>query len=181
MLFFLLKVKVKVIQSCPTLWDLRHHGLYCPWKSQSRILEWVAFRFSRGSSQPRDRNQVFRIAVGGGGGWGGGAGGGAWGGEILYQLSRKGSPRIQEWVAYPFSSGSSPPRNQTQVSCIAGGFFTNWAIRESWRTILKLLCLFLGTSAFFCGDSKITISLNKHWIYYSKFKWKINYCCIFSA
>ena len=38
--------------------------------------------------------------------------------------------RIQEWVAYPFSSRSSQPRNQTRVSCIAGGFFTNWAIRE---------------------------------------------------
>ena len=30
---------------------------------------------------------------------------------ILYQLSRKGSPRILEWVAYPFSSRSSRPRN----------------------------------------------------------------------
>ena len=49
---------------------------------------------------------------------------------ILYQLSHKGSPRILEWVAYPFSRGSSWPRNQTEVSCIAGGFFTNWAMRE---------------------------------------------------
>jgi len=46
--------------------------------------------------------------------------------QILYQLSYKGSPRILEWVAYPFSSRSSRPRNQTGVSCIAGGFFTNW-------------------------------------------------------
>ena len=44
---------------------------------------------------------------------------------ILYQLSHKGSPRTLEWVAYPFSSGSSQPRNQTGVFCIAGGFFTN--------------------------------------------------------
>ena len=44
---------------------------------------------------------------------------------ILYQLSHKGSPRILEWVAHPFSSGSSQPRNQTGVSCIAGRFFTN--------------------------------------------------------
>ena len=51
--------------------------------------------------------------------------------RILYQLSHKGSPRILEWVAYPFSSVSSQPRNQTGVSCIAGGFFTNWAIREA--------------------------------------------------
>ena len=32
--------------------------------------------------------------------------------------------RILEWVAIPFSRGSSQPRDQTQVSCIAGGFFT---------------------------------------------------------
>ena len=50
---------------------------------------------------------------------------------ILYQLSHKGSPRILEWVAYPFCRGSSRPRNWTGVSCIAGGFFTNWAIREA--------------------------------------------------
>ena len=35
--------------------------------------------------------------------------------------------RILEWVANPFSRGSSQPRNWTQVSCIAGGFFTSWA------------------------------------------------------
>ena len=49
---------------------------------------------------------------------------------ILYQLSHKGSPRILEWVAYPLSGGSTQPRNRTGVSWIAGGFFTNWVIRE---------------------------------------------------
>ena len=44
---------------------------------------------------------------------------------ILYQLSHQGSPRILQWVAYPFSNGSSQPRNLTGVSCIAGGFFAN--------------------------------------------------------
>ena len=38
--------------------------------------------------------------------------------------------RILEWVAIPFSRGSSPPSNWTWVSCIAGGFFTIWATRE---------------------------------------------------
>ena len=50
---------------------------------------------------------------------------------ILYQLSHKRSPRILEWVAYPFSRSSSRLRNWTGVSCIAGGFLTNWAIREA--------------------------------------------------
>ena len=55
--------------------------------------------------------------------------------QILYQLSHKGSPRILEWVAYPFSRGSSWLRNWTRVSCIAGGFFTNWAIREALLSV----------------------------------------------
>ena len=36
--------------------------------------------------------------------------------------------RILEWVAISFSRGSSRPRARTRVSCIAGGFFTFWAI-----------------------------------------------------
>ena len=39
--------------------------------------------------------------------------------------------RILEWVAIPFSRGSSQPRDQTQGFRIAGRFFTNWAIREA--------------------------------------------------
>ena len=98
-------MKVKNFQSCPTLCDPMGYTIHEI--IQARILEWVAFPFSRGSSQPR--SPVYR--------------------RILYQLSHKGSLRIQEWVAYPFSSGSS--RNRTRVSCIVGRFFTNWAIREA--------------------------------------------------
>ena len=56
------KVTVKVAQSCPTLcdpMDYTVHGIL-----QARILEWVAFPFSRGSSQPRDQDQVSHIAGG---------------------------------------------------------------------------------------------------------------------
>ena len=49
--------------------------------------------------------------------------------QILYLLSHQESPRILEWVAYPFSSGSSRPRNQTGVSCIAGGFLQREACK----------------------------------------------------
>ena len=38
--------------------------------------------------------------------------------------------RILEWVAISFSRGSSPPRDQTQISCIAGRCFTLWVTRE---------------------------------------------------
>ena len=51
--------------------------------------------------------------------------------QILYHLSHQGSLRILEWVAYPFSRGSSLPRNQTRVFWILDGFFTNWTIREA--------------------------------------------------
>ena len=53
-------MNVKVAQSCPTLcnpMDYTLHGIL-----QARILEWVAFPFSRGSSQPRDRTQASCIA-----------------------------------------------------------------------------------------------------------------------
>ena len=56
------KVKVKVAQSCPTLCDPMDYtvrGIL-----QARILERVPFPFSRGSSQPKDRTQVSRIAGG---------------------------------------------------------------------------------------------------------------------
>ena len=39
--------------------------------------------------------------------------------------------RILEWVSISFSRGSSWPRDRTQVSCVAGRRFTNWATREA--------------------------------------------------
>ena len=39
--------------------------------------------------------------------------------------------RRLEWVAFSFSRGSSQPRDWTQVSHIAGSFFTSWATREA--------------------------------------------------
>ena len=62
--------------------------------------------------------------------------------RILYQLSHKGSPKILEWVAYPISSRSSQPRDRTQVSCIAGGFFTN-------RDIFTFTKMHLGPLSYF--------------------------------
>ena len=38
---------------------------------------------------------------------------------------------ILEWVAFPFSRGTSHPRDRTQVSLTAGRFFTSWATREA--------------------------------------------------
>jgi len=61
---------------------------------------------------------------------------------ILYQLSHKGSPRILEWVAHPFSSGSSRPRNRTGV--LQDGLQQNTRRKtrkrkiKSWNSIFNL-------------------------------------------
>ena len=62
--------------------------------------------------------------------------------QILYQLSHQGSPRLLEWVAYPFSSGSSWPRNWTGVSCIAGGMW-----RRAWLIAMLTQQMSTGTTA----------------------------------
>ena len=74
--------------------------------------------------------------------------------------------RILEWVAFPFSRGSSQPSDWTQVSCIAGEFFTSWATKEDLKPLyfrhlliekrqkpVSLLPLML--ISFFCPNSHI--------------------------
>ena len=58
---------VKVAQLCPTLCDpMDYTGLYMDYTIlQARILEWVAFPFSRGSSQSQNRTQVDLYLAGG--------------------------------------------------------------------------------------------------------------------
>ena len=55
--------------------------------------------------------------------------------------------RILEWVAMPFSRGSSQPRNWTSVSCTAGGFFTSWAsgAAQGLLSYYYLFCLLKGS------------------------------------
>ena len=122
------------------------HGI-----SQARILEWVAIIFSRGSSQSRDRTHIscigrwvlyhwatmeahiyvwknVKVLV-------------AQSCPTLWNSMDYSSPvfsapgilhaRILEWVAIPFSRGSSWLRDQTCGSCTASRFFTVWAIREA--------------------------------------------------
>ena len=45
--------------------------------------------------------------------------------------------KILEWVAMPSSRGSSQARDQTGISCIAGGFFTNWKAQLLYYYLLK--------------------------------------------
>ena len=93
-----------------TLWP---HG-YSPWNSPGQNIGVCSLSFLHGIFPTRGLNPGLPHCR-----------------QILYQLSHKGSPWILEWVAYPFSSRSSWPRNWTGVFCIEGKFFTNWAIREA--------------------------------------------------
>ena len=113
---------MKVAQSCPTLCDPMD-CIVCG-VLQARIPEWVAFPFSRGSSQPRDWTQSPALQA------------------VSFQLSHQGSPRILEWVAYLFSSRSSQPRNRTWVLWLSGyriclqcgrPGFNPWIWKIPWR------------------------------------------------
>ena len=61
--------------------------------------------------------------------------------QILYHLIYQGTPRILEWVAYPFSRGSSQSRSETRVFCIAGRFFTSWATMEAHMLYIIHVCV----------------------------------------
>ena len=50
---------------------------------------------------------------------------------MVYTIHGIIQARILEWVAFLFSRGSSPPKDQTWVSCIAGRFFTSWVTRDA--------------------------------------------------
>ena len=94
--------------------SLQPHGLYSPWNSLGQKTGVGSLSLLQGIFPTQESNPGLPHCR-----------------RILYQLSHKRSPRILEWVAYPFSSRSSQFRNRTGVSCTAGGFFTNWAMRQA--------------------------------------------------
>ena len=86
--------------------------------------------------------------------------------------------RILEWIAISFSRRSSQPRNRTQVSCIAGRFFTYWAIREISSpyhlSFHFLSCIFSWLSPYcfvlkYFDYSWPFIFLNNFWIHLNKY------------
>ena len=70
--------------------------------------------------------------------------------------------RILEWVALPFSRGTSPPR--TRVSCTAGGFFTSWATREALQSTVSSYKSSPGEHVSFSASSQF-IQENKQEIH----------------
>ena len=106
-----LKSEVKVTQSCHSLWP---HGLYSPWNLADHNTGVGSCFLLQGIFPTQGSNPGLPYWM-----------------QIIYHLSHQGSPTILEWVAYPFSWGTSPPRKWASVSCIAGRFFTSWATREA--------------------------------------------------
>ena len=101
-------------KSLSHVWLFATHGLYSPWNSPGQKTRVGSLSLLEGIFPTQGSNPGLPHCN-----------------HILYQLRHKGSPRMLEWVAYPFSSGSSQPRNWIGVSCIAGRFFTNWAVKET--------------------------------------------------
>ena len=86
---------LRVCESCSVVSNsLRPHGQYSPWNSPSQNTGVGSLSLLQGIFPPQGSNPGLLPCR-----------------QILYQLSHKGSPRILEWVAYPFSRGSSRPRN----------------------------------------------------------------------
>ena len=79
-------MKVKVTQLCPTL---PPHGLYSQWNSPGQNPGVGSLSLFQGMFPTQGLNPGLPHC-----------------GRILYQVSHKGSPRIREWVAYPFSRES---------------------------------------------------------------------------
>ena len=71
--------------------------------------------------------------------------------------------RILEWVAFPFSRASSQPRDWTQVSHIAGRFFTSWATREAWGSFQPRIKLGSLMSPALAGGLFTTVLPGPSW------------------
>ena len=95
-----------------SLWP---HGLYSPWNSPGQNTEVGSLSLLQGIFPTQGLNPGLPHRR-----------------QILYQLSHKGSPRILEWVAYSFSSGSSRHRNWTR-----GRDWTNTAKSQGWPEVIR--------------------------------------------
>ena len=103
-------------ESCSVVSDsLRPHGLYSPWTSPGQNITVSGLSLLQGIFPTQGSNPGLPHCR-----------------QILYQLSHNGSPRLLEWVAYPFPRGSSQPRNRTRVSCTAGRFFASFPLSFSF-------------------------------------------------
>ena len=124
-------VKVKVKSHSVVSNSLLPHGLYSPWNSPGQNIGVGSLSFLQWIFPTQGSNQGLLHCR-----------------QILYQLSHKGSPRILEWVAYPFSVRSSWPNNRTEVSCICRQILSGYKPGSNLDSQLEsgILGKFLQTS-----------------------------------
>ena len=84
--------------------------------------------------------------------------------------------RTLEWVAIPFSRGSSRPGGQTRVSCLTGRFFTSWAIVSFPALQTGRMNLFWGNLTFLYGSAAEATSAN---LYRQRFSMENQKCTTF--
>ena len=80
--------------------------------------------------------------------------------------------RILEWIAISFSRGSSQPRNQTQVSCIAGKFFIDWAMREKYMHPILMYIHYQLNFQLRPLDNNAMYKLNCRFNYFLPLRWE---------
>ena len=113
MLFFRLKTfhnstRIESESHSVVFYSLQPHGLYSPWNSPGHNTGVGSHSLLQGFLRTQGSNPAITH-----------------GNRIftqLHQLRHQGSPRTLQWVAYPFSSRSTRPRNPTGVSCIISRF-----------------------------------------------------------
>ena len=112
------------------LWS---HGLHRPWNSPGQNTRVGSLSLLQGVFPTQEQNPGLPHCR-----------------QILYQLSHQGSPKLLEWVAYSFSSGSSWPRNLTGV--FWGGNFkrNNYKLSIMWLSLEKK-----GWQVFFFSIKKL--------------------------
>ena len=104
-------------ESCSVMSNSLSHGLYSPQDSPGQNTGVGSCSFLQGIFTTQGLNPGL--------------------GRFFYQLTHQGSPRILEWVAYPFSSGSSWPRNWPRNLLHCSRFFTSWATRVAHTSCMR--------------------------------------------
>ena len=134
--------------------SLGPHGLYSPWNSPGQNTGVGSLSLLQGIFPTQGLNQGLAHCR-----------------RILHQLNHKGSQRILQWAAWPFLPQVFPTQKSNWVSCIAGRFVTNWAIREAHSKYLmniywvnESMKNYQKVSIFFLMQCKWSQTDEKYWL-----------------
>ena len=109
----------------PVFWPGEFYGLYTPWSlKESDTTEWHSLLLSLPAkwSEVKVAQSCLTPCN-----------------PMNYTVHEFSKPEYWSGLPFPFSRGSSQPRDRTQVSCTAGAFFTSWATREASYLLLIIV------------------------------------------